>query len=982
MGSKSSEFNTNRLYSRLLHSSGRTKCFILIGAVVVVILIAIIYFRPRAKSIVNTEATTTSTTWSPPSTPCPSLSCPPCKSASCPPCPPSSSLPSTPCPSVPHPSAAPCPSFCNTFKFTCQKTDDDETGTNPAFDSLHGVKLSGITGKTFSGESTRTFPESKLKFSSYRVERTHNTGMTVDGPQCDRWAVMTTIFSPDEGVYRQTRLENWCMVIVGDKKSPEHFDVDWTAGEGNNNAVVYLSPDDQKAMRNSFVDALLWNHFGRKNIGYLYAITHGAKAIWDFDDDNLLNFYLTGASPDPSLSLDSYVPSSDDQLLEVQELDGHTATTYNPYPYLGAPTLPSWPRGLPLSHIKQPETYNRCAEPARIRHGSVAVLQSLADHQPDVDAIFRFVMPIPFNFQRSDATRPLMIPARVLTPYNAQATLHLKAGFWGLLLPVSVNGRVSDIWRSYFFQRLFWDVGLRVGFMARPLVTQDRNIHSNLADFNAEDDLYQKSEQLIDFLQQWEGKSATLTGRIEELWVALYEHEYIDILDVTIVQLWLQALIDAGYRFPDLQAVRKKPIAVRSSQSEEEAAECRVDKKLTFWTSDLHDGSRLDVPSLLQSMGHKVVIAGIKKGTSPYPYVFDRDGIEIYDNLSPVLRRYTTHSYRLNEKELKENFEFYKNDEKIASVDAFICSFPASMCELWLPFNKTIIYLPTHRYNLGRCTKEQWDRLNEHVTLLASSSAPHPRHIIAAASVYDQEYMRHYLGIEPLPLYSFTGFYTNNIPYKPSRDEILLFSRTEIPGAAEQSHPNFQLVGIRSLYQHYKLSDLVNHRAIVYVPYSVMSYKLSELYSLSVPLFMPSIKSMQSTRYVSKDRSSLTSMYCNNMALDALMHPSPASIHPYSPNLNAPDDTEAEMYWLQFSDFFRFPHITYFDDAADLQRKLERADFPQIHELMEQENARRKSHLVDVWCRATKVIQTGREVPKDYDKAIQELYGVNRLQAI
>ena len=797
---------------------------------------------------------------------------------------------------------------------------------------------------------------------------------------------MTTIFMPAEGVYRQTRLENWCMVIVGDRKSPEDFKVHWTPGEGND-AVVYLSPEDQEAMQNSFIDGLLWNHFGRKNVGFLYAITHGAKAIWDFDDDNLLNFYLTGAAPDPSLSLDAYVPSSEDQLLDVLELVGHTAPTYNPYPYLGAPTLPSWPRGLPLPHIKVPDTYNRCAQPSQIKHSTVAVLQSLADHQPDVDAIYRFIMPIPFNFQRSDATRPLMIPTTALTPYNAQATLHLKAGFWGLLLPVTVNGRVSDIWRSYFFQRLFWDVGLRVGFMARPLVTQDRNIHRNLADFNAEDDLYQKSEQLVNFLQQWEGKSTSLVGRIEELWVALYEHEYIDILDVEVVQLWLQALIDAGYQFPDLQVARMKPgrgeneiVVSTSSQSKEVTGECHVHKKLTFWTSDLHDGCRLEVSSLLQSMGHKIIIAGIKTSSSTYPHVFNKNGIELYERLSPTLERYTTNSMPLTEREVKENFEFYKDDQKIASVDAFICSFPASMCELWLPFNKTIIYLPAHRYNLGRCTKEEWDRLNEHLALLATSSKPHPHHIIAAASVYDQEYMRHYLGLDPLPLYSFAGFYTDNNPYTPVHNEILLFTTTEIPGA-KQASSKFHLVGIRSLYKHYKLSDLVSHRAIVYVPYSVMSYKLTELYSLSVPLFMPSIKSMQTTRFVSKDRSSLSSLYCKNMSLDAVMHPNLASIHPYSPNLNAPDDTEAEMYWLQFSDFFRFPHITYFDDAADLQRKLEKADFDKIHQLMVQENEHRKKNLVDAWCRATKVMETAREVPKDYSKAIQELYGVNSLQA-
>ena len=44
-------------------------------------------------------------------------------------------------------------------------------------------------------------------------------------------------------------------------------------------------------MKIPLVDALPWNHFGRKNVGFLYAILHGAEIIWDFDDDNLLKFH-------------------------------------------------------------------------------------------------------------------------------------------------------------------------------------------------------------------------------------------------------------------------------------------------------------------------------------------------------------------------------------------------------------------------------------------------------------------------------------------------------------------------------------------------------------------------------------------------------------------------------------------------------------------------------------------------------------------
>lgn len=41
--------------------------------------------------------------------------------------------------------------------------------------------------------------------------------------------------------------------------------------------VKYLTPDDQEALPYRLTDLLPWNHFGRKNVGYMYAIHHGAK---------------------------------------------------------------------------------------------------------------------------------------------------------------------------------------------------------------------------------------------------------------------------------------------------------------------------------------------------------------------------------------------------------------------------------------------------------------------------------------------------------------------------------------------------------------------------------------------------------------------------------------------------------------------------------------------------------------------------------
>ena len=112
-------------------------------------------------------------------------------------------------------------------------------------------------------------------------------------------------------------------------------------------------------------------------------------------------------------------------------------------------------------------------------------VQALAHHDPDVDAVYRLTLPIPFDWDDralvgAGGERPLVLPRNTFAPANAQATLHTHAGLWATLLPRTVHGRVSDIWRSYIAQRLFWDAGLALAFVGAH-VTQFRSPHNYLA---------------------------------------------------------------------------------------------------------------------------------------------------------------------------------------------------------------------------------------------------------------------------------------------------------------------------------------------------------------------------------------------------------------------------------------------------------------------------------------------------------------------
>ena len=418
---------------------------------------------------------------------------------------------------------------------------------------------SATSGRLFKGNPTREF---HLASGEEPPQRPEPRAIGPSGCMSDKWAVVTTIFKPSKAMDKAAGLPGWCLAIVADKKTQDSL----YAPLQQNERVVYLSVAAQENISGSggrvgdFVRMLPWNHFARKNVGFLYAISRGAKLLFDFDDDNELKV------PQP-LPCDN-VSAADCKELRVMALPSNTAApeggtaalpAYNPYPLMGASTNTSWPRGFPLHQIKSEAsgwgvTLSAPAPPTTsIAVDRVGVVQMLADHDPDVDGIFRLTQKLPFRFREVGSQPSVLIPPGTYVPTNAQATLHTYAALWGTLLPITVHGRVSDIWRGYAAERIFADLGLSVVFTA-PRVDQIRNPHDYLADMSAEQPLYFKSGELVKFLSSdWKDNATTLPGKLERLTIALYEREYIEIDDVVMQQKWIAALGEVGYQFPSLK---------------------------------------------------------------------------------------------------------------------------------------------------------------------------------------------------------------------------------------------------------------------------------------------------------------------------------------------------------------------------------------------------------------------------------------------
>ena len=57
---------------------------------------------------------------------------------------------------------------------------------------------------------------------------------------------------------------------------------------------------------------------------------------------------------------------------------------------------------------------------------------------------------------------------------------------------------------------------------------------------------------MLEFLDGWSSDASELPERIFELWVGLYEHDYLGLHDVEAAREWLNTLITIGYKFPSM----------------------------------------------------------------------------------------------------------------------------------------------------------------------------------------------------------------------------------------------------------------------------------------------------------------------------------------------------------------------------------------------------------------------------------------------
>lgn len=182
---------------------------------------------------------------------------------------------------------------------------------------------------------------------------------------------------------------------------------------------------------------------------------------------------------------------------------------------------------------------------------------------------------------------------------------------------------------------------------------------------------------------------------------------------------------------------------------------------LTVWSSDFHISPVADAKNTLAKFGVRIIDKSLS-GHCHLSNSCEKD-LRIIDkqngiNLNPCPNNI-----------IRKFYKSYRDDIEMKSVDAILCTHAASMCELFMPFDKSLIVIASTRYEIGRHESSRWKQWNSNLQKIASNEY----NVIAANNKYDQEYIKYFTGLKDvLLLPSYCGYITN--VYNPIKKEFLI----------------------------------------------------------------------------------------------------------------------------------------------------------------------------------------------------------------
>ena len=321
--------------------------------------------------------------------------------------------------------------------------------------------------------------------------------------------VITSIFSPTEAVLKFSSLRGYRKIVVGDKKTP----ADWYCKD-----IDYISIEQQESMSFELSGALPVNHYCRKMLGYLKAVSCGADIIIDTDDDNI---------PKNNWGFPGFEGS-------FQAVPGDNGFV-NIYQLFTDQKI--WPRGLPLDLITKSFELDGALSASTC---NVGIWQGLADEDPDVDAIYRLTNDEPCNFRQRE---PVVLQKGTICPFNTQNTAMRKELFPLMYLPTYVTFRFTDILRGLVAQPIMWLYDYHLGFI-NATVVQKRNPHDYMEDFISEIPMYKHCRDVVDLVFGAISSTESIEGNLYNSYKSLLKENIVCGQEIRNLEIWLEDLQD------------------------------------------------------------------------------------------------------------------------------------------------------------------------------------------------------------------------------------------------------------------------------------------------------------------------------------------------------------------------------------------------------------------------------------------------------
>lgn len=323
----------------------------------------------------------------------------------------------------------------------------------------------------------------------------------------EKCVIITTINKPTETIMKHIQNTEYDVIIVGDNKTPDDY---------KDLNCIYLNISEQKKLFPELSDLLPYNHYCRKNLGYLYAIKKGYKIIYETDDDNI-----------PYDNFDNILQYNNLQMITEQNnvwINIFKYFTNNAY---------IWPRGFPLSLLKNSPNYV-----IQDTDKVPSIINGLVENDPDVDALFRIICNHQDTIQWNKNSK-ILIDNKNVCVFNTQNTFWLNPDlFICLLIPCSVSFRYCDILRGIINNIILKQTNNYMMYSS-PNVRQNRNEHNLISDFKSEYEMYIHNENILNFI---ENNIQNITS-VKELLFIIYDNLLVNNIitqkDVDILNKWM-----------------------------------------------------------------------------------------------------------------------------------------------------------------------------------------------------------------------------------------------------------------------------------------------------------------------------------------------------------------------------------------------------------------------------------------------------------